>query len=332
MAPRDQACVCSQCYKDVTENEDSLTCTGICERKYHPKCLNIKANKLKTIKKAKTSWCCYNCEMSKEGGGNNDEPLQLILARLDKLDEFVLQLRNVEKTIKELEKSREFDSKLLDLMKEENKELKHQITNVVSQQLEMAALISKVKSDQHVEKSKQQQLETRDEIVIQNLPIKVSNTENEVKNLVLKAAAVISPDISIIEENDIKSIKVIPLKSNKPPIVIVKLVHSDLCDRLLKIKKAEMPQLLVESLLEEAEEGKSHGIVYINQNHSKPTRDLFFEARKKLKQRDGGHPPFKFVWISPSGKVFTRKSITDQAVHIKTSGDIVALIQPYPQL
>lgn len=314
---------CSQCYKKVQNKEDALTCTGMCQRQYHPKCLNISASKLKIIKKDnKNKWTCYNCDLTREASGHGDPALKLILTKLDKLDEFFLQLKTLEKTVKELEASRDFDTKQLDFLKEQNKNLAKEIKVVVTKQQEMAA---------HVNSEKEEIIKklTKNELIFQNLPIQNNKTsEADIKELVMKASHEISPNEVLLEEKDIKSVQLIPVKSKNSSLVIVKLSTPELCEKVIKVKKQEVPMLLAEALVEKVEDGKNYGTVYINFNHPKTVRELFFQARKQLKQRAEGKntPLFKFVWISRDSKVLAKRSNDDRVEVIKSSVDIEKLV------
>nr|CAI5836230.1 unnamed protein product [Callosobruchus analis] len=292
--------VCGKCNTNITKYQYSLKCAGKCGNWFHKKCSGLTSEQFLAFEKRQTDekWVCSSCAVdtddSPEDTDNEDSENP---SNKDLLKVINLRFQELEKAVSFNGEIMEALQETLTSMKEENKHLKKEQKRLRSRVDELEKEIGYMKK----KIIKEEQEERKKNVIVTG--IKGDNdAEANIKKVLTKLG----------EDKEDYKVSVLPTAKPNSSVIIVQFSTAEKRNKVLEKRKknaltcqncgvSEMPTP-----------------IYINEDLSRPTRDIFRKAREL---RTVG---FKYVWCKNS-QVYVRKMDGDQAIKINSLSEIESL-------
>lgn len=318
---------CAKCASNVTRTQHKIQCASNCNGWFHKSCSGLTNEEFTAYELCKTDekWCCVECSIVHASGDVSDSepeitPLprrSMLIARVDQVGSFrdILEhpnpsnkeiMRAIRGVFEDLKKSVTFNGNVMEEMKDslnklasENKSLKKEQQQLKSRVIDLESEIMYIKGSMN----KSIVTERTKNIVIVGLTGD-DNASSDVK----KVFSALDVDIPTSDYN----VKPLPSQQDRKPI-LVSFSQENMKEKVLKQRKL-IP-------LDTNKCGIRTDVnrrIYINQDLSKHTRELF---RKAMELRDIG---FKYVWCRDE-TVLARRTDGGPVIQIITSAQIDGL-------
>lgn len=215
--------------------------------------------------------------------------LQQLTLKMSKLDTFEDKLEDMRKCVEYVSNFFDNFTEQIDDLRRENTDLRHQLNTAYNEINDL------------------QQYTRRNNIEISGIDEK---QDEDTDKIVMSVAAAVGVNIS---QSDIDISHRLPRRSdqaNKPSPIIVRFTRRTVRNKIYQQRKhlRTNPTKIIGNT--------NTNSVYINENLSPFNKRLFYLTNCRRKEAN-----YKFIWTN-NGKIFTRKSPGETAVHIATHKDI----------
>lgn len=321
---------CESCKKNVTKKCPGLICSR-CEICVHDttSCSALTAKQLTALRAADTlEWVCSTCRLSSTRRSSfysaddieEEEDEENRGVDIKKLVEKIM--KEVHKTIeRELEtilksvrfvsdKVDEFQVKL-NVISDKMKELERKQTHLNNKNTHHET--NKSALEQRIEALEQAQLTNCIEITA----IPIQDKENT-----MKIVGEVGNLLQVIDEDtlktDVRTVRRLPTRKGKTGAILVELLNEE--SKAQWLTAARAANIVVSNILPNVKAEAASERVYIREALTNRNKYLLSKAKQDLKNT------YKFVW-SKYGKVFARKTETDQIHKITSERDIAELVK-----
>lgn len=315
--------ICLGCSDPISDENESVSCSGSCCRQFHYRCVGISDKNFRKLKSGQSSdlWKCIACTHDPALGVSSgiteirDKPATSDPSKHQDLIAYIKEEnRSLKDYIKyqfeEYEKNLEFNSSLI-------KDLSTQFTVLTSEVKDLKVRNAELKREngQIKDELKQAQLEIADlqqysrraNLEITNLPESESENINEVLTSVFSCL-----EVNLMDQVSIAH-RVPTSRKDKPKPVIVQFInkqHRDTCLKAARTKKINASQV---------NERHKNEPIYFNEHLTPRLKELFFHCRK-FKEANN----YKFAWVK-DGKIFIRENENSKVIRIVSTDELINL-------
>lgn len=292
---------CDHCNKNITKARPGLECNR-CEKLVHlnNQCTGLTNKQLTALRASDNlEWTCQDCQNNTPkrrsiiipddddaDEENSDSPtIQIDVKKL--LGDISKEVeRAIKKEMKDLTQSLQFQSdkmeeliKNIDTLQKNISTLEKKNTELINRNNNLETRVGAL--EQRIQNMEQQNLQKY--IEIHNLPY--SEDEN-LKDVVCNVALKLSQ-----ETNDIKLIKRLPSKSDRPGPVLVELNTEQAQEFWLAASKSIKPKIMVAEICSNSPSTKPNEAIFICEALTPYNKQLLYLAKQELKDT------FRYIWV-----------------------------------
>ncbi|VEN49708.1 unnamed protein product [Callosobruchus maculatus] len=285
----------------------SFRCAGECAKWFHKKCTGLTNDQFLAYEKrtCDEKWMCSKCIETIEGSESEPEDSETCSMK-NPSNKDILKAMN--RRFTDLEHAITFNGEIMEELKNTIKVLTEENKNIKKEHEKLKGRVNELEKQVNIMQKKMDKEELegrRKNIVITGL----RGDRNASKN-VKKV-----PTRLNVEENEMEDCKisVLPSTDTNKSIIVVKFNNEDLRNRVLEKRKG----IFLDSENCNIDDLKTR--LFINEDLSRPTRELFKKARE-LRQKG-----YKYVWCK-NEQVYVRKKEGEQAVRISSLADVQQLL------
>lgn len=308
--------ICLTCSTEIDKDESYLKCNE-CNYVYHlGKCTGIAEAQFNSMRETtKKAWRCQTCRVgrsrgaskkasSSEAADETNEMSHISLALVD-IQEKLATLLSLKSTVENIEQavqlmSDKYDQILVDSARHETeiKEIKARVEKLEQQDTVGVQTMQEQLND----------LEWRNRK--QNLEIH-GVAESEQENLLDKINALAETiDVPELAKHEVVAIHRLPAKPGRVPGIILRFARQDTREEWFEKRRAL----------------STHSSqVYIQENLTKHSRELLFEAKKWAKEHD-----FQYVWHR-NARIFLRRRDGERAWRIQALNELNKVARSGPR-
>ncbi|XP_070531550.1 uncharacterized protein [Ptychodera flava] len=223
--------------------------------------------------------------------------LRTLTVKMDKVLGMEDKLQDLQKSVTYVSNSFDEFNKQLQILTGENKDLKEQLTKTT------------------IELNDLQQYTRRNNLEISGIPQQDNeNTDDIVVKVAAAAGVRISSDDIDISHRLPRRTRRNSQDQHQPAPIIVKFVRRTIRNKIYSSKK-----LLKDKTARHIGAATNYRI-FINENLTPTNKQLFYQTNQLRTAKQ-----WKFIWTN-NGKIYTRKTTDDPAIHIATSKDLCRIV------
>lgn len=306
---------CQKCKKVLSKKGAHFVCQGTCQGTFHRSCVKGLAADMKA---GRTRLFCNNCEDDETENEDLDDDVQdhqNIEKILKDIQSKVSTIPSLKKQLDSIKQSMGLLSEKYDMLlaeQEKSKDKIHKLEKAVEAVNNKCTYLEKfnLALQQSLQGYEQSARKQNIEIVgVEQMP------DENVKEIVSKIGKI----INVSSDDSIEWVRRMqPRKlGTKPPSIIVGFKNSGMDCRDAWIAERRK---LVDVTSNVITGGTKQDKIYINEDLSKSTRTLLWNAKKKL------HGLYQYTWVM-NGKVLVKKAEGDKSIWVRSEADINALLK-----